>query len=59
VALREAYAKSLRDPELIEDAKKSKLEIEPATGEELQALTERVMNQPTAVIEKVKKLVGN
>jgi tripartite-type tricarboxylate transporter receptor subunit TctC len=58
-ALREAYARSLRDPDLIEDAKKSKLEIEPATGEELQALTERVMNQPTAVIDRVKKLVGN
>ena len=57
--LREAYAKSLKDPALNEEAKKSKLEIEPATGEELQALTERVMNQPAAVIERVKKLVGN
>ena len=57
--LREAYSKALKDPELIEEAKKGKLEIEPATGEELQALTERVMNQPPAVIERVKKLVGN
>ena len=41
------------------EAKQSKLEIEPASGEELQTLTERVMNQPPEVIEKIKKLVGN
>jgi hypothetical protein len=57
--LREAYAKALKDPQLIEEAKQSKLEIEPASGEELQVLTERVMNQPPEVIERVKKLVAN
>lgn len=56
--LREAYARSLRDPQLTAEAKQAKLEIEPASGEELQALTERVMNQPAEVIERVKKLVG-
>ena len=57
--LREAYAKALKDSQLVEEAKQSKLEIEPASGEELQTLTERVMNQPPEVIEKIKKLVGN
>jgi tripartite-type tricarboxylate transporter receptor subunit TctC len=57
--LREAYAKALQDPQLIEEAKQSKLEIEPASGEELQALTERIMSQPPEVIERVKKLVSN
>ena len=57
-SLREAYSRALKDPQLIAEAKQSKLEIEPASGEELQALTERVMNQPAEVIERVKKLVG-
>ena len=41
------------------EAKRGNLEIEPGTGEELQALTERVISQPPEVIERVKKLVGN
>jgi hypothetical protein len=43
----------------VAEAKQSKLEIEPASGEELQALTERIMNQPAEVIERVKRLVGD
>lgn len=57
--LRDAYARALKDPQLLEEAKQSKLEVEPASGEELQALTEKVMNQPPEVIERVKRLVGN
>jgi tripartite-type tricarboxylate transporter receptor subunit TctC len=57
--LREAYAKALKDTQLMEEAKLSKLEIEPASGEELQALTERVMNQSPEVIERVKKLLSH
>jgi len=57
--LREAYSRALKDPQLVTEAKQAKLEIEPASGEELQALTERVMNQPTEVLERVKKLVGD
>lgn len=57
--LREAYSKALKDSQLVAEAKQSKLEIEPASGEELQTLTERVMNQPAEVIERVKRLVGD
>jgi tripartite-type tricarboxylate transporter receptor subunit TctC len=56
--LRNAYAKALKDPQLVGEARQSKLEIEPASGEELQSLTERVISQPPEVIERVKKLVG-
>jgi len=57
--LRDAYSQALKDSQLLAEAKQSKLEIEPASGEELQALTEKVMNQPAGVIERVKKLVGD
>jgi tripartite-type tricarboxylate transporter receptor subunit TctC len=57
--LREAYSRALKDPQLLKEAKQSKLAVEPASGEELQALTERVLNQSPEVIERVKRLVGN
>jgi tripartite-type tricarboxylate transporter receptor subunit TctC len=57
--LREAYSRALNDPQLLKEAKQSKLEVEPASGEELQALTDRVLNQSPEVIERVKRLVGN
>jgi tripartite-type tricarboxylate transporter receptor subunit TctC len=57
--LREAYAKALKDPELLAEAKKAKMDVDPSTAEELQALLKEVMEQPKEVIERVKKLLGN
>ena len=56
--MRAAYAKAMADPELIEDAKKAKFEVEFVSGEELQKLAERMINQPPGVIKRVKKLLG-
>jgi hypothetical protein len=33
--LREAYVQSIRDPELLAEAKKSRMDVDPSTGEEL------------------------
>jgi tripartite-type tricarboxylate transporter receptor subunit TctC len=55
--LREAYVKSMNNPELIAEAKKSRMDMEPVTGEQLQALAKRVMNQPPTVLKRVKKLL--
>lgn len=57
--LRAAHAKSMGDPELIADAQKGRLEIAPSMGEELDALTKEIMDQPPAVIERVKTILGN
>jgi tripartite-type tricarboxylate transporter receptor subunit TctC len=56
--LREAHAKSMRDPEFLAEAKKGKMDMDPSTGEELQSLTIEVMNQPPEVIERAKKISG-
>lgn len=56
--LREAYAKAMRDPELIAEAKKARIDLDPSSGEELQALIQQVMDQPPGVIERVKKVLG-
>jgi tripartite-type tricarboxylate transporter receptor subunit TctC len=56
--LREAYAKSMKDPELIAEAKKGRMDMDPSTGEELQALVQEIMDQPPDVIERMKKILA-
>jgi tripartite-type tricarboxylate transporter receptor subunit TctC len=57
--LRQAFMKALADPELLAQAEKQNVEIEPTSGEELEALAKEVMSQPPDVIERMKKLLGN
>jgi tripartite-type tricarboxylate transporter receptor subunit TctC len=54
--LREAYLKAFTEPEVIEEAKKSRLDLETLTGAEVETQIREVMNQPKEVIERVKKL---
>lgn len=56
--LREAFMKAVRDPELLEDAKKKRLELDPVSGEDLEALSKEIIAQPPEVIERMKKLLG-
>jgi tripartite-type tricarboxylate transporter receptor subunit TctC len=56
--LRDAYTKALKDPELLAEAKKAKMELDPSTGEEQEAMMKDVVNQPAEVIQKVKKLLA-
>ena len=55
--LREAYAKALRDPELLAQAQRGRWAIDPVSGEELQALANRIMNSSVQVVEQVKKII--
>jgi len=55
--LREAYNKVLKDPELIAEVTKSRLDMDPSTGEEIEAVVKEVMDQPPEVVALVKKLL--
>jgi tripartite-type tricarboxylate transporter receptor subunit TctC len=57
--LREAYGKVLKDPELLAEAKKGRMDMDPVSGEELQELARKIIDQPPVVIERVKKILGN
>jgi len=57
--LRDAFDKSLKDPALLADASKRKLEIDASSGQELEAQAKAVVVQTPHVIEKMKKLLGN
>jgi len=56
--LREAYAKALREPELLEEAKKRSWEVEHITAEELETSAREVIDQPADIIQRVKELLG-
>jgi tripartite-type tricarboxylate transporter receptor subunit TctC len=55
--LRDAYAKTLKDPDFLNDAKRNGWELRPVSGEELQVLAKEVVDQPPEVIEWLKRLL--
>ncbi len=56
--MRDAFNQAMADPQLLAEAKKKKLESDPAGGEELQAIAREIMSQPPEVIERMKGLLG-
>jgi tripartite-type tricarboxylate transporter receptor subunit TctC len=56
--LRQAFLKAARDPAAAAEAQATDLALEPAGGEELQALAAIVVDQPPEVITRLKKLVS-
>ncbi|HEY6363285.1 MAG TPA: tripartite tricarboxylate transporter substrate-binding protein [Candidatus Binatia bacterium] len=56
--LRDAYNHMLKDPDFLADANKRQWEINPISGEKLEALAKEVINQPPEIIERMKKVMG-
>lgn len=54
-AIRAAFAKTMKDPQFIEETTRSRLELNPITGEDLRQLTERTLSMPAAVIDEARK----
>ncbi|HWP23882.1 MAG TPA: tripartite tricarboxylate transporter substrate-binding protein [Candidatus Binatia bacterium] len=57
--MREAYARAMRDPGLIEEAKRAQMDMEYTSGEELQNLMKEIMGQPPEVIERIRKVLSD
>ena len=55
--LRDAFAKALKDPELLAEAKKMQAQIEPKTGESIQVLMQRAFAMPKPVLERTAQLL--
>jgi tripartite-type tricarboxylate transporter receptor subunit TctC len=55
--LRDAFEKMLKDPVFLDDVKKKKFELDPTSGEELEAIVKEVMTQPPETIDRLKKLL--
>ncbi len=56
--IRDAFNKTVSDPAFLAEAEKRRLDIDPATGEELDSLAKEVMTATPDIIEKVKKMIG-
>jgi len=54
-ALRAAFMAAMRDKELLAEAEKIGLIVDPISGEELQALAERIYATPTSIVEQAKQ----
>jgi len=54
--LRDAYLKAFKEPEVVEEARKTKLDLSTLSGEEVETQIREAMNQPKEVVERVKKL---
>ena len=53
-ALREAFMKTLRDPDFLRDADKAGVETQPTTGEAVAALLARAYATPPDIVEKAR-----
>jgi tripartite-type tricarboxylate transporter receptor subunit TctC len=57
--LRDAYSQAMKDPDLVAEAEKGRMDMDPSTGEELQNLLKEIMEQPREVLDRVKKVLAN
>jgi tripartite-type tricarboxylate transporter receptor subunit TctC len=56
--VREAFTKTMGDPDLLAEAKKNRWETNFSTGDEMAALAREVTNQPPEVVDLMKKILG-
>lgn len=55
-ALREAFIKTMRDPEFLADAEKRRLLIDPMPGQEISQIFTALQQQPKAIAERAKAI---
>ncbi len=57
--LRDAFVKTLNDAEVLAEAKKARMDVEPTSGEELETLAKEIFDAPPEVLERVKRMLSN
>jgi hypothetical protein len=57
--LRQGFSQAMKDPELLAEAKKTRMDVDPTSGEVLEKLAQRVLDQPPDVLARVKKILSN
>ena len=54
--LRDAFDAAVKDPELLKDAKSQRMEIDPVSGAEINALLDRVYAAPPALAARLREM---
>lgn len=57
-ALRDAFMKTMADPEFKAAAAKAKQEINPKSGEDVQKIVEKIFNTPKDVVDRIKSILA-
>jgi tripartite-type tricarboxylate transporter receptor subunit TctC len=57
-ALRKAFNAMVKDPAFVADVAKRKVDLDPATGEEVEAVVKRTLAIPAIVVAKMRKIAG-
>jgi len=57
--LRSAFEQSIKDPELLAETQKQRMDVDPETGDNLEKLAKRILQQPPEVLARVKKILSN
>ncbi len=55
--LRAAFAATMADKDFLADADKTRIDVVPSTGEQVQQLIDRIYATPKAIVERAKELV--
>jgi hypothetical protein len=55
--MREAFAKTIDDPELVAEGKKAKMDLEYTPGDQAQKILADVMNQPKDLVQEFAKYI--
>jgi tripartite-type tricarboxylate transporter receptor subunit TctC len=55
--IRAAFVKTMSDVAFVEETSRSRLDLNPITGDELKRLTDRTLGASPAVIEAARKAV--
>ena len=56
--LREAFMKTVKDPEFQADAEKSRLDVTPSSGERVQSVVEKLFATPKETIKRAKEIIS-
>jgi len=56
--LRDAFLKTMSDPEALAEAKKGRMDVDPTSGENLESLVKEIFDAPPEVIERAKKMLA-
>jgi tripartite-type tricarboxylate transporter receptor subunit TctC len=55
--LRDAFEKTMKDPEFLADAEKSRIDINPTSGAKVQELVTRIFATPAKTVERAKRII--
>jgi tripartite-type tricarboxylate transporter receptor subunit TctC len=59
-ALRKAFDATMKDPAFLEEANKARIEINPSTGAEVEALLKQVYATPEPIVKRAAAMIrGN